>query len=61
MGKSRKEVSKRNVVLKIETYTRLEKFLLELMRTKGTPRVTFDEAINTLLDRYESLRAKSGG
>ena len=53
MVKSRKNVSKRNVALKIETYNRLEKFLLELMRDRGSPRVTFDDAINALLDRYE--------
>lgn len=53
MPKSRKEVSKRNIVLKIETYNRLERFLLEVMKVKGSPRVTFDEAVNFLLDEYE--------
>jgi len=53
MPKSRKKVSKRNIVLKIETYNRLEKFLLEIMKMKSSPRVTFDEAVNFLLDEHE--------
>jgi len=52
MPKSRKKVSKRNIVLKIETYNRLEKFLLEVMKRKDSPRVTFDEAVKFLLDEY---------
>ncbi|MDF2955706.1 MAG: hypothetical protein OD815_001322 [Candidatus Alkanophagales archaeon MCA70_species_2] len=58
MPKSRKRVSKRNIVLKIETYNRLEKFLLEVMKKKGSPRVTFDEAVNFLLDEYEKARVE---
>jgi len=56
MPKSRKKVSKRNIALKIETYNRLEKFLLEVIKTKGSPWVTFDEAVNFLLDEYEKGR-----
>lgn len=58
MVKPRGKVSKRNIVLKIETYKRLEKFLLELMEKRGSPRVTFDEAVNALLDEYYK---KGGG
>ena len=53
MGKSRTNVSKRNIVLKIETYNRLEKFLLELMKDRESPRITFDEAVNALLEEHE--------
>jgi hypothetical protein len=53
MVRPRKNVSKRNIALRIETYERLERFLLELMRKRGTARVTFDEAINALLDEHE--------
>jgi len=53
MVRPRKNVSKRNIALRIETYERLERFLLELMRKRGTTRVTFDEAINALLDEHE--------
>jgi len=49
--KQKENASRRNVVLKIETYTRLEKYLVELVKKKGVPRVSFDEAINELLDR----------
>jgi hypothetical protein len=44
----------RNVVLKIETYRRLQSFLVELVKAREMPRITFDEAINELLDRTES-------
>lgn len=53
MRDSRRKVSKRNIVLKIETYSRLEKFLIELMKSKESQRVSFDEAVNTLLDGHE--------
>jgi len=49
--KQKANMSRRNVVLKIETYNRLEKYLVELVKRKGVPRVSFDEAINELLDR----------
>jgi hypothetical protein len=54
MAKPRKSyVTARNVVLKIATYNRLQKFLVLLVREKGIPRISFDEAINELLDRAE--------
>ncbi len=46
---SRKNVAKRNIVLKIETYERLEKYKIRLMDEKGDSRITFDDAINILL------------
>lgn len=49
----RNGVKKRNVVLRIETYQRLQKYLLELMQKRGDPRITFDDAIATLLDEHE--------
>ncbi len=51
-------VLKRNIVLRIETYERLQKYLLELMQKRGSPRVTFDEAITTLLDEHERREGK---
>jgi hypothetical protein len=54
MAKPKKADAKhRNVVLKITTYERLQKFLVDLVRKRGTPRVSFDEAITELLDRAE--------
>ena len=59
MPKSRKNVSKRNIVLKIETYNRLERFLLEVMKKKGSPRVTFDEAVNSVSYTHLTLPTKA--
>jgi len=47
----KKNVDHRNIVLKIETYKRLQKFLVDLVKERGIPNVSFDEAINELLDR----------
>ena len=53
-------VRRRNIALKIETYERLEKFLLELSRERGK-RLTFDDAVKALLDIYEKTRKSKGG
>jgi len=58
MGKPRGNVAKRNVVLKIETYNRLEKLLVELVKERGTLRVSFDEAVNMLLDEHEKRESE---
>ena len=47
----RKNVQKRNIVLKIETYKKLEKYKAELIGKKGDSRLTFDDAINELIDK----------
>ncbi len=47
----RKDVQKRNVVLKIETYDRLEKYKVKLISEKDDSKLTFDDVINDLLDR----------
>jgi len=48
--------AKKNIALKIETYKRLERFLLELARKRGR-RLTFDDAVSALLDEYERCKA----
>jgi len=54
MAKPRKNnVTTRNIVLKIGTYDRLQKFLVQLVREREIPRISFDDAINELLDRAE--------
>jgi hypothetical protein len=54
MAKPKKtNTTHRNVVLKISTYDRLQRFLVDLVKDRGTPRVSFDEAIAELLDRAE--------
>jgi len=47
----RKSVEKRNVVLKIETYQRLDKYKLRVMNEKEDSKLTFDDIINDLLDK----------
>ena len=48
---NRKEVAKRNIALKIETYERLEKYKIKLMGEKGNSRLTFNDVINALIDK----------
>ena len=51
MAQKRKEnVPNRNIRLKIETYEKLQKYLLNLMQEKGTPWLTLDDAVNSLLE-----------
>jgi len=50
---NRKKVEKRNIVLKIETYERLDKYKIKLMGEKEDSSLTFDDVMNTLLDRIE--------
>lgn len=49
----RKDVKKRNISLKIETYKRLDRYKIKLMSEKGDSSLTFDEVINELLDKTE--------
>jgi hypothetical protein len=47
----KKTVKKRNVVLRIDTYQRLDKYKIKLMSEKGDSSLSFDDVINTLLDK----------
>ena len=49
--KQNAKATHRNIVLKIKTYDRLQKFLVELVKEKGVLGISFDQAINELLDR----------
>ena len=49
--KRKERVRIRNVRLKMETYDKLEKYLLDLMQEKGTPWLTLDDAVDNLLER----------
>jgi len=52
MGRQQKaNVTSRNIVLKIDTYNRLQSFIVELVKERSAPRISFDEAVNELLDR----------
>ncbi|MGC2669569.1 MAG: hypothetical protein WA220_10335 [Candidatus Nitrosopolaris sp.] len=55
MIKQRKDtVEYRNVRLSIETYTKLDKYLLELIQKRGDRRLSLDGAINSLIEDYYS-------
>lgn len=47
----KKTVKKRNVVLRIDTYQRLDKYKIKLMSEKGDSGLSFDDVINVLLDK----------
>jgi hypothetical protein len=51
----RKQPTKRNVVLKIETYERLDRYKIRLMSEKEDSSLTFDDVINNLLDKASKL------
>ncbi|MFZ0893767.1 MAG: hypothetical protein WAZ77_04620 [Candidatus Nitrosopolaris sp.] len=55
MIKQRKDtVEYRNVRLSIETYTKLDKYLLELIQKRGDRRLSLDDAIDSLIEDYYS-------
>jgi hypothetical protein len=59
LGKQRKEtVEYRNVRLSIDTYDKLDKYVLELMQKRADRRTSLDEAIESLIDEYYSKRTK---
>ena len=59
MAKQRKQaVEYRNVRLSIDTYKKLDKYLLELIKKKGDRYISFDEAIKSLIDSYYSTKVK---
>jgi hypothetical protein len=59
LGKQRKEtVEYRNVRLSIDTYDKLDKYVLELMQKRADRRISLDEAIESLIDEYYSKRTK---
>jgi hypothetical protein len=46
----------RNVRLNIDTYNKLDRYLLELMQKRGDRRLSFDEAIKSLIEEYYSYK-----
>ena len=62
LAKQRKQnVEYRNVRLSIETYKKLDKYLIELIQKRGNRRISLDEAIKSLIDvYYSSIKAKKG-
>ena len=53
MVKQRKQtVEYRNVRLSIETYKKLDKYLLQLIQKRGDRNITLDEAIKSLIEAH---------
>ena len=53
MVKQRKQsVEYRNVRLSIDTYQKLDKYLIELIQNKGDRHISLDEAIKSLIDSH---------
>jgi hypothetical protein len=51
-------VQYRNIRLSIETYRKLDKYLLELIQNKGDRHISLDEAIKSLIDSHYSTKVK---
>ncbi|CAN5115734.1 hypothetical protein BH18THE2_BH18THE2_13820 [soil metagenome] len=61
MAKQRKQtVEYRNVRLSIETYNKLEKYLLELIEEREDRHISLDEAVYSLIEAYSSTKTKRG-
>jgi len=54
MGRKRGKV--KTVALKCKTYERLTKYKIWLIKENEDPRITFDQVINALLDKWERRR-----
>jgi hypothetical protein len=52
LAKQKKGVEYRNVRLSIDTYKKLDKYLIELIQKKGDRHISLDEAIKSLIDAY---------
>lgn len=53
MRKQKASKKRKNIVLKIPTYERLERYKVALIKEKGNPKVTFDDVVNDLLNKTE--------
>jgi hypothetical protein len=57
LARQRKQaVEYRNVRLSIETYKKLDKYLIELIQKRGDRRISLDEAIKSLIEAYYKNR-----
>ena len=53
LAKQRKQgIEYRNVSLSIDTYQKLDKYLLELIEKRGDRHISLDEAIKSLIEFY---------
>lgn len=56
--KRKQAVEYRNVRLSIETYKKLDKYLIQLIQKRGDRRISLDEAIKSLIDSHYSTKVK---
>jgi hypothetical protein len=60
MIKQRKDsVKYRNVRLSIETYNKLDRYLLELMQKRGDRRISLDDAVKSLIEEYHFKKTRT--
>lgn len=52
MGGQKSTNMKRNVVLKMDTYKRLERYKVDLVKEKEDLKITYDDAILSLLKEH---------
>jgi len=52
--KRKRGVDRRNITLHIATYTRLDKYILELMQERNKTDLTLNDTIEALLDEHYS-------
>lgn len=52
MGGQESTNTKRNVVLKMDTYKRLERYKVDLVKEKEDLKITYDDAILSLLKEH---------
>jgi hypothetical protein len=56
--KQRKQtVEYRNVRISIDTYKKLDKYLIELINKRDNRHISLDEAIKSLIDSYYSTKS----
>jgi hypothetical protein len=48
------DVERRNVTLHPDTYAKLDKYLLELMQKRNSPKLSRNDAIEALLEEHYS-------
>jgi hypothetical protein len=54
----KQDVEYRNVHLSIDTYKKLDKYLLELIQKRGDRHISLDEAVKSLIDAYYLSKTK---
>jgi hypothetical protein len=60
LARQRKQtVDYRNVRLTIDTYQKLDKYLIEVIQKRGDRHISLDDAIKSLIEFYYSIKSKN--